>query len=458
MNFREIMDSYCFSEYESNEYRYRLLLEKIRRHYVAPVIGPMLSSWAYPSWYDFLWRQASDTPVQDKAKELLDDGQYAECVTLLESEMGLNRFMEACLYTYHPENMEEEKRPDYQRLIPLLFPGLLFTTNIDCCLEQLYSDPFILIPVHSSTEMMDGIVQARMCSRQKRPLLVKLQGTLENPYEMVLTNYQFDKVYKRDHPFTAEIHDISKHFFPLLIGYTHDDDRSFKKVLAEFRPDGFALLEMPEDTFGYSDRGYKEIISEIDSNVIWYPHGHHECIGILLEQLAKDLGLIRDQTVMIQEEKQMADQKKQRVFIVHGHDNAAKQEMARTLESAGFEAIILHEQADTGLTIIEKIERYTDVNYAVVLYTECDLGRSKKDPIEKERNRARQNVVFEHGYLIGKLGRNHVSALVKGDVETPGDISGVVYTKMDEDGAWKMALARNMKAVGLDVDMNMFCR
>ena len=149
---------------------------------------------------------------------------------------------------------------------------------------------------------------------------------------------------------------------------------------------------------------------------------------------------------------------KQKVFIVHGHDNAAKQEMARTLENAGFEAIILHEQADTGLTIIEKIERYTDVNYAVVLYTECDLGRSKKDPIEKERNRARQNVVFEHGYLIGKLGREHVSALVKGNVETPGDINGVVYTKMDEDGAWKMILARNMKAVGLDVDMNVFCR
>ncbi len=147
-----------------------------------------------------------------------------------------------------------------------------------------------------------------------------------------------------------------------------------------------------------------------------------------------------------------------KVFIVHGHDNEAKQEMARTLMKGGFEPIILHEQPDSGRTIIEKIERFSDVCYAVVLYTECDRGRDKYLPVDQERNRARQNVVFEHGYLIGKLGRDHVSALVKGDVETPGDISGVVYTPMDAGGAWKIQLATNMQDVGLSVDMNKFCR
>lgn len=146
-----------------------------------------------------------------------------------------------------------------------------------------------------------------------------------------------------------------------------------------------------------------------------------------------------------------------KVFIVHGHDNAAIHEMARTLENGGFDPIILREQPDDGLTIIEKIEQYTDVIYAVILYTQCDIGRTKALPVEQERFRARQNVVFEHGYLIGKLGRNRVCALVKGDVETPGDISGVVYVPMDEDGAWKMRLARNMKSAGLSVDMNTFC-
>ena len=145
---------------------------------------------------------------------------------------------------------------------------------------------------------------------------------------------------------------------------------------------------------------------------------------------------------------------KKRVFIVHGHDNEAKIEMARTLEKLGFEAIILHEQPNAGQTIIEKITSHSNVAYAVVLYTECDLGREKNMPADKERFRARQNVVFEHGYLLGKLGREKVSAFVKGNVETPGDISGVVYTEMDNSGAWKQELVREMKASGLNVDFN----
>ena len=49
-----------------------------------------------------------------------------------------------------------------------------------------------------------------------------------------------------------------------------------------------------------------------------------------------------------------------------------------------------------------------------------------------------------------------VAPFVKGDVETPGDLSGVLYVPMDSSGAWKMDLAKNMKAVGLPVDMNKF--
>ena len=143
-----------------------------------------------------------------------------------------------------------------------------------------------------------------------------------------------------------------------------------------------------------------------------------------------------------------------KIFIVHGHDEVAKTTVARVLEKAGFNPIILHEQANLGKTIIEKLDYYTDVAFAIVLYTECDLGRAKEEDVEKERYRARQNVVYEHGYLIGKLGREKVFALVKGNVETPGDISGVVYTQMDDAGAWKMELVRDMKAIGLPIDMN----
>ena len=74
--------------------------------------------------------------------------------------------------------------------------------------------------------------------------------------------------------------------------------------------------------------------------------------------------------------------------------------------------------------------------------------------MKEEQPRARQNVVFEHGYMCAKLGREHVCALYSEGVELPGDMSGVVYTKYDEAGLWKYSIAKEMIAVGMHVDMN----
>src|SRR5690554_3074677 len=139
---------------------------------------------------------------------------------------------------------------------------------------------------------------------------------------------------------------------------------------------------------------------------------------------------------------------KRKVFIVHGRDNEAKQEVSRFIEKIGLEAIILHEQASSGMTIIEKIEHYSnDADFALVLYTPCDLGRGSHES-NPPNNRARQNVVFEHGYFMAKLGRENVCALVKGAIETPNDISGVVYVALDQSGAWKNDVARELQVCG----------
>lgn len=140
---------------------------------------------------------------------------------------------------------------------------------------------------------------------------------------------------------------------------------------------------------------------------------------------------------------------KRKVFIVHGRDNEAKQEVARFISDLGLEPIILHEQASSGMTIIEKIERYTnDADFALVLYTACDHGRGVHESKLPPKNRARQNVVFEHGYLMAKLGRENVCALVKGEIETPNDISGVVYVPLDGFGGWRVEVAKELKACG----------
>lgn len=144
---------------------------------------------------------------------------------------------------------------------------------------------------------------------------------------------------------------------------------------------------------------------------------------------------------------------KSQVFIVHGHDNEAKIEVARFIEKMGFEPIILHEQSSDGKTIIEKIEHYSNVGFGVVLYTPCDVGAKTAEKLDL-KSRARQNVVFEHGFLIGRLGRPNVCALVKSEIETPNDISGVVYVSMDNAHGWHIQLAKELKSAGYAVDMN----
>lgn len=140
---------------------------------------------------------------------------------------------------------------------------------------------------------------------------------------------------------------------------------------------------------------------------------------------------------------------KRKVFIVHGRNNAVKQEVSRFIERQGIETIILHEQANAGMTIIEKIEHYSnDADFALVLYTACDHGRGIHETRIPPKNRARQNVVFEHGYLMAKLGRENVCALVQGDIEVPNDISGVVYVALDPSGAWKLEVLKELKACG----------
>lgn len=142
-----------------------------------------------------------------------------------------------------------------------------------------------------------------------------------------------------------------------------------------------------------------------------------------------------------------------RVFLVHGHDNELKESSARFLEKLGLDIIVLHEQSSKGLTIIEKFEEYSDVAFAVVLLTPDDFGGSLENR-EIQNKRARQNVIFELGYFIGKLGRNHVVGLVKDNIEIPSDYTGVMYIGVDVNGSWKMMLAKEIKAAGLQINMN----
>lgn len=143
-----------------------------------------------------------------------------------------------------------------------------------------------------------------------------------------------------------------------------------------------------------------------------------------------------------------------KVFVVHGHDDGLKEMVARYLSKLQFDPIILHEQPSHGRTIIEKFEQYADVDFAVVLFTPDDVGGAAGS-VEVQRHRARQNVILELGFFLGKLGRQRVCVLYVEGIEMPSDYSGVLYVPVDKAGHWRLQMAKEIKASGLSVDMNL---
>lgn len=150
------------------------------------------------------------------------------------------------------------------------------------------------------------------------------------------------------------------------------------------------------------------------------------------------------------------------IFLVHGRDHKSLKELKLMLEEFGLNPIVLHEKPGGSRTIVEKLEKYSDVGYAFIILTPDDVGMIQHE-FEEHMNeikhllncmkdyearffeghvhfskkvtemllqfprRARQNVVLEFGYFIGLLGRDRVCCLYKGDVELPSDMRGIVY-------------------------------
>lgn len=145
--------------------------------------------------------------------------------------------------------------------------------------------------------------------------------------------------------------------------------------------------------------------------------------------------------------------KSNRIFVVHGHDKEMKAEVALTLTQLRFEPIILHEQPDKGRTIIEKFEKYSGVGYAIVLLSPDDYGYSKKQSPKKKKLRSRQNVIFELGFFIGKLGREKVLVIHRKskNFEIPSDYAGVIFKPYDGKENWKSELVKELRSCGYKV-------
>lgn len=121
-----------------------------------------------------------------------------------------------------------------------------------------------------------------------------------------------------------------------------------------------------------------------------------------------------------------------KVFVVHGHDVQAREQLELVLHKLGLDPFVLQNSSGGGLTIIEALEkeigpRIGAARFGIVLLTPDDVGYAKSDGAEKAEPRARQNVVLEAGMLISSLGRGNVAILKKGHLDVPSDAQGIIY-------------------------------
>lgn len=183
--------------------------------------------------------------------------------------------------------------------------------------------------------------------------------------------------------------------------------------------------------------------------------GQAEMIN-LFETMLEEIQLFSAPAVPDGPDEPIRDLSTSKIFLVHGHDTAMKTEAARTLERLELVPVILHEQPNQGRTIIEKISDFSDVGFAVVCMSPDDVGRDGVADSGSDRPRARQNVVLELGFFLGRLGRDRVIVLhsEEPDFEMPSDYSGVLFTPFDPAGRWKFDLVRELSAAGFNVDAN----
>ena len=223
-----------------------------------------------------------------------------------------------------------------------------------------------------------------------------------------------------------------------------------------------------DQTFGHAtveEQRYSEAASFSHAMMYSFETPVHELVPGLLSVKAHSQALLAQSIAFLKGELELAlptvqpspsaarPKPSNKVFVVHGHDEAVLQTVARFLEKLGLDTIILREEPDAGRTIIEKFEDCADdVGFAVVLLTPDDLGGAAT--AGATASRARQNVIFELGYFAGKLGRGRTCLMRKGAVEIPSDLYGVIYTDLDPGDGWKIKLVKELKAAKLDFDTN----
>lgn len=233
-------------------------------------------------------------------------------------------------------------------------------------------------------------------------------------------------------------------------GYVYSINKENTDEISSFLMSDFAIraLYLSNDDMLYvGDRQGNVYTWDLDRFAMKIYQGTSRVVSIL--EINNQIIIIFEDAVIKLDLEVEKMKKKEKVFIIHGKNNELKREVQLLLERVGIEGIVLHEKADKGRTIIDKlIEEAEPAIYAIAILTPNDVVDSEF--------RARQNVYVEAGYFLGKLGKSRVLLLKLGKIEIPSDLQGILYTEVDDvvSGNWKSKVIKELFNAGFNVDMS----
>ena len=354
MTFEELMGAF-----HDNADVYNALKSQLESNSIIPIIGAGLSCWAgYPLWGSLL-KKVAEKSNNDKLKQdvnkLIEDYEYEKAADTLEKFFKENRFMRKVNEVISSVNPDESKRPPFHQQLKKLFKAPFVTTNYDKLLETLLGASFVVNPQDPFNE---AAINSHL--QNKKHFIIKLHGTVDDPTHMILTKKSYNKVYG-DNPEEPDktlslprtLEAIFKSSFPLFLGCSLDKDRTcavFKNCVGTT---GFALVEMPDNKADFDEKDAQ--LDDMNLQVIWYPHGKHEAVEVLINQLAKDMEIDDpsnpDKSTAVKPDKQEIQYKGTGYFI--GRDSIVN-DIAEKFNNPETKVLLVHGMAGIGKTEICK--------------------------------------------------------------------------------------------------------
>jgi predicted nucleotide-binding protein len=142
-----------------------------------------------------------------------------------------------------------------------------------------------------------------------------------------------------------------------------------------------------------------------------------------------------------------------KVLVIQGEDGKKGMEVLSFLRKLELDPVIPAEQPGQRMRLMEEFEQNPGIVFAITLLTGDDVGYPRGKP-EESWPRPKQDLIFELGFLVGRLRQSLVCALHEEGLDLPSEYSGKIFVPFDADGLWRLLIARAMKIAQVQVDLN----